>query len=231
MDPDALRSVAEAAGPAALLVGLAAGLLFSVNPVALAAIPVSLAYVTRTHRSGEAVTFGAAFIAGMIVVHVAIGAIAGLGGSWVEAVLGRWWGLVVGPLLIMLGIAWAGWVRLPIPAIALRGQRPAGTLGALLFGGIFAVAVCPVCTPALVVLTGVALASGSPLLGAMLLLAFAIGRAIPIAAGTWFVGWAKQRPAVAAYARAFEVAGGVVLIASGLYMLNAQFFWIPDLAI
>jgi cytochrome c-type biogenesis protein len=35
---------------------------------------------------------------------------------------------------------------------------------------------------------------------------------------------------LAPYRRIFEMAGGVTLIASGLYMLNAYFFWVPALA-
>lgn len=167
----------------------------------------------------------------MIVAHLVVGAAAGVGGSWIEAAVGRWWGLVIGPVLIVLGLAWPGWLRLPLPAIALRARRPAGPLGALVLGITFAVAVCPVCTPALMVLVGVAFASGSPVLGALLLGAFAVGRAVPVAAGAWAIGWMKDRPGLAVYRRGFEVAGGAVLIAAGLYMLNAYFFWIPALAV
>lgn len=51
MDGEALRQATEALGPVALGIGFLAGLAFSVNPIALAAIPVSLAYVTRA-RAG-----------------------------------------------------------------------------------------------------------------------------------------------------------------------------------
>ena len=46
MDIESLRATLEQAGAASLLVGFLAGFLFSFNPVAVAAIPVSLAYVT-----------------------------------------------------------------------------------------------------------------------------------------------------------------------------------------
>ena len=230
MDADALRQAVEAIGPVALGIGFLTGLVFSFNPVALAAIPVSLAYVTRARQRDQAVKLGAMFVVGMLLTHIAIGAIAGLGGRWIELAVGRWWGLIVGPVLILLGMLWPGWLRLPLPPIALRARRPAGPAGALLFGAVFSVAICPVCTPALVVLTGVAVASGSALLGALLLLAFALGRVVPMAAGAWAVGWIKNRPALNTYRKGFEIAGGLVLIASGLYMLNAYYFWVPALA-
>ena len=73
-------------------------------------------------------------------------------------------------------------------------------------------------------------ALGSPLLGIVLLLAFALGRAIPIAIGAWAIGWLESLKSLAKYGRAFEVFGGVALISTGLYMLNVYFFVIPALA-
>lgn len=230
MDPDALRQAAEQMGFAAVGISFLAGLFFSLNPVAMAAIPVSLAYVTKAREARQAATFGTMFILGMVATHVVLGVAAGLGGRWVEYVIGRFWGPVIGPILILLGLMWPGWVRLPLPAFAVRVKRPSGAVGAFLFGIPFSIAVCPVCTPALLVLLGVAAGLGSPFMGAILLMAFALGRAIPIALGATAVGWLENLKRLAPYRRTFEVGGGLVLIAAGLYMLNAFFFWVPALA-
>ena len=230
MEIDALRSTAEQASAVSLGVGLLTGFLFSLNPVALAAIPVSLAYVTKAHETKRALLYGTMFILGMIATHVLLGLAAALGGAWVERLLGRQWGLVLGPLLILLGLAWPGWVKLPIPQLAVRAKRATSLWGAFALGAPFSVAICPFCTPALVVLLGVAASVGSVLFGALLLLAFAVGRAIPIALGAWSVGWIQNLRGLAAYGRAFEILGGALLVASGLYMLNAYFIWIPSLA-
>jgi cytochrome c-type biogenesis protein len=229
VDVEQLQAVAQQATFASVIVGFTAGLLFSFNPVSLAAIPVSLAYVTKAHDQRLAVHYAAAFVLGMLLVHVALGAIAGLGGLWVQKLLGRYWGLVLGPLLIVLGLAWPGWIRLRLPQIALRARRATTVWGAGALGAAFAVAICPFCTPALVVLLGVAAGLGSVLFGAALLLAFAIGRAIPILLGGWAVGALESMKPLGRFQRAFEVAGGVVLILMGLYMLNAFFLVIPEL--
>jgi len=174
--------------------------------------------------------FGSMFLLGMILTHVVLGLIAGLGGKWASEVTGRAWGLFLGPLLIILGLMWAGWLRVPLPSFGFRATRPTAAWGAFLLGIPFAVAVCPVCTPALVVLLGAAAGIGSFLFGVVLLLAFALGRAVPIALGAFAVGWLENLKSLSHYRRGFEIAGGLTLIAMGLYMLNAVLFWIPQLA-
>lgn len=230
MDADSLRQAVEQSRSAAIGVGFLAGLFFSVNPIAIAAIPVSLAYVTRAREKPMALRFGAMFILGLIVTHVALGLAAGWSGRWVESLLGRYWGLVLGPLLILMGLVWPGWVKLPLPAASFKVRRATGMWGAFALAVPFSVAICPVCTPALVALLGVVAAIGSPLLGVAILLAFAIGRSVPIAAGAWAVGWLEGFKPLARFQRAFDIAGGVVLVLAGLYMLNVYYLIVPELA-
>ena len=73
MDAEVVRQTAEHAGIFALAIGFLAGLVFGFNPVALASIPVSLAYVTKARAPREAIFFGIAFTVGMIVVQVLLG--------------------------------------------------------------------------------------------------------------------------------------------------------------
>lgn len=230
MDLDGLQQAVRHAGAAALAVSFLAGLFFSFNPVALAAIPVSLAYVTKARAPRQALVFGAMFVAGMVLTHALLGAAAGLGGEAVQSLLGRHWGLVLGPWLIVMGLMWPGWLRLPFKGLSFRARRVGGAWGAFALGVPFAIAVCPVCTPALIVLLGVTAGTGSPAWGALLLLAFALGRALPIALGATVVGWLEHLRPLSRYQRAFDVAGGVTLVAMGLYMLNAYFFVVPALA-
>ena len=230
MDLETLRSTLEQASLASLGVGFTVGFIFSFNPVALAAIPVSLAYVTKAHETRKAVLFGGMFILGLIVTHVLMGFIAGFGGLWVQKIMGREWGLVLGPLLILLGLMWPGWIKLPLPSVTFRAKRATNGWGAFLLGIPFSVAICPFCTPALVILLGVATGIGSPLFGATLLLAFALGRSVPIILGAWAIGWLEGLKALRHSQRIFEIIGALLLILSGLYMLNAYFYLIPELA-
>jgi cytochrome c-type biogenesis protein len=230
MDLESLKATLEQASLASIAIGVLAGFLFSFNPVALAAIPVSLGYVTKAREPRQAITFGGMFILGLIVTHVLLGLIVSLGGQWVQGVLGREWAWVLGPLLIVLGLMWPGWIKVPLPSIPLRARRAATAWGAFGLAVPFSVALCPFCTPALVILLGVAAGVGSPLFGSLLLLAFALGRAVPIIIGAVAVGWLQSLRRLARYQKVFEAIGGVVLILAGLYLLNTVLYLIPSLA-
>lgn len=231
MDLQALQAVARQAGPAGLGLGFLAGFLFSFNPVAVAAIPVSLAYVTKAHEVRRTTLYAGMFILGMIVIHMLLGFVAGLDGKWVQQLLGRYWGVVLGPVLILLGAMWPGWIRWKLPALPIRARRVSGPLGAFLLGIPFSVAICPFCTPAMVILLGIAATIGSPLYAIVLLLAFALGRAVPILIGAVAIGWLESFQCLARHQKAFEVTGGLILILAGLYMLNAYYIVIPALAV
>ncbi|MDT8835827.1 sulfite exporter TauE/SafE family protein [Paraburkholderia fungorum] len=231
MNIESLRATLEQASLASLGIGFLLGFVFTFNPVALAAIPVSLAYVTKAREPKMATWYGGMFILGMVTAQTLLGLVAGLGGQWVAKLVGREWGVVLGPLLIVLGLMWPGWIRMPLPSISVRGKRAGSGWGAAALGASFAVAVCPFCTPALVVLLGIAAGIGSPLFGATLLFAFAMGRAVPVILGAAAVGWLENLSTLQRYHKTFEIAGAVTLVLAGLYMLNAYFFVIPQLAI
>jgi len=203
--------------------GFVTGFIFSFNPVAIAAIPVALAYVTKAHETKRAVWLGGAFIAGLIVTHIVLGVAASLGGDWVKSVMGRWWGLILGPLLIALGFIWPGWLKLRLPWLSFRGRMVSGMWGAFLLAIPFSVAICPFCTPALLVMLTAAAGIGSVPFGIALLGAFAVGRSMPIILGALGVGWLESLKVFTRWQKAFEVAGGLALIGSGAYLINEYF--------
>ena len=227
MELETLRQLASQSVGVASGISLLAGLFFSLSPLSIAALPVPLAYVTRAREPREAARYGLAFIAGLIAAHALLGAAAGLGGQGVQALAGRWWGLLLGPWLIVLGLLWTGWIKLPLPALGFKAKRVGSGWSAFLLGIPFSVAVCPSCTPALVVLLGAAAASGSPLFGAAMLISFAIGRAIPLAVAAATMEWIEQLKPLGRFRRAFELSGSVLLMLTGLYLLNGYFAIFP----
>lgn len=143
---------------------------------------------------------------------------AALGGAWAQSLLSRQWGVILGPVLILLGLLWTGWLKIPLPWLPLRGKRAATLWGAFLLGMPFTVGICPVCSPGLWIGLGVS-ASG------LLMLAFALGRVIPLAVGAVSIGWLENLKTIERWRPGFEIAGGITLMIVGVYLLNEYYFW------
>lgn len=226
MDLGFVQVVLERPSLAGLGLGFLAGFVFSFNAVAVAAIPVTLAYVTRAHEPRRALWLGGAFIAGLLATHALLGVAASFGGEWFNDIMGRWWGLVLGPVLIVLGLLWPGWLKLRIPWFSMRAPAVSGAWGAFLLAVPFSVAVCPICTPALLVMLTAAAGIGSLSFGLALLVAFALGRSVPIILGALAVGWLESLKALTRWQKLFEIAGGLTLIFSGAYLIQ-QYYEMP----
>lgn len=80
MDTESLAATVQIASPTALAFSFMAGLMFSFNQVALAAMPVSLAYATKARAPRQALVLGGTFLVGMLLAPGLLGAAAGLGG-------------------------------------------------------------------------------------------------------------------------------------------------------
>lgn len=224
MDLETLQLALQEASITGLGAGFLAGFIFAFNPMVFASIPVVLAYVTKAHEPRRATLMGSAFVIGLLMSHAVLGVTAALGGAWASNIMGRIWGLVLGPILIVLGLLWSGWLKLHIPWFSMRGRPTGGVWGAFLLGIPFTVALCPMCTPALLVTVTASAAIGSVPFGLALLLAFGLGRSVPILLGAWGVGWLETLTPFTRYHKLIEVVGGVTLILTGLYLLNEYLF-------
>jgi len=219
-----LKDTLQTASWAGIGIAFLTGFLFSFNPVSFASVPMMLAYVTKAHEKRQALYMGAAFVLGLIVTHVSLGVAAALGGEWVSGIMGRQWGLLLGPVLIVMGLMWAGVINFRTRWFGVKGRKVTGLWGAFLLGIPFSVAVCPFCTPALLVTLTASAAIGSVSFGFALLLAFALGRSIPIILGAWSMGWLESLQILSRHQKSLEVIAGIVLIIVGLYLLNEYFF-------
>lgn len=207
-----------------LVASFSGGFLFSFNPVSFASIPISIAYVTKARSFRRALILGGAFVVGTILTHVILGVAAALGGDWMNGVMGRQWGLLLGPILILLGLIWTGWFNLSIPWFSARGQRVATVWGAFLLAIPFTVGVCPACSPGLWVVLAASAGIGSAPYAALLLFLFALGRTLPVIAGTLSIGWLESLRALSRWQKPLEVSGGVTLMLVGIYLLNQSLF-------
>ena len=219
LDIDTMKQVLDEPSLLGIGLGFLAGLVFSFNPVSFASIPVVLAYVTKAHEQRRAIILGGAFVMGMLVTHAALGAATALSGNWAQQLMGRQWALLLGPLLIVLGLMWPGWLKFRLPWLSVRGRQVSGVWGAFLLGIPFSVAICPFCTPALLVTLTASTSIGSVPFGVALLTSFAVGRSIPILLGAWSMGWLESLQMLAHHQKKVEIIAGITLMLTGIYML------------
>ncbi len=107
------QALAHASFFTAISISFLAGLVFNFNPVSLAVLPTSLVYVTKARKGRQMMVLGGTLIAGFMLSHALMGLVAGFGGLEVKRLVGRFWGIILGPPLILLGLVWQGWVRIP----------------------------------------------------------------------------------------------------------------------
>ncbi|WP_248884239.1 cytochrome c biogenesis CcdA family protein [Acidithiobacillus acidisediminis] len=226
MVPDVLRHPSFAA----LALGFGVGFLFSFEPLALASLGMGITFVTRGQSRSSSLWLTGAFLLGMILTQAFLGGAAAEGGHWVHGIMGRQWGVVLGPVAILLGLLWAGLIKIRLSWFSMRAMKVEGPLGAFMLGIPFAVAVCPFCTPALLVMLTASASVHSLPFGVALLSAFAVGRSLPVLTGATGLAWLERFPGMEQSLPALKVMGGVVMIAMGLYLLNGYFYWLPSLA-
>jgi len=66
-------------------------------------------------------------------------------------------------------------------------------------------------------------AIGSVPFGAALLLAFAIGRSIPVALGALGMGWLENFKVLSKHQKFFEVFAGILLVLAGIYVIRQYY--------
>jgi cytochrome c-type biogenesis protein len=165
------------------------------------------------------------FIIGFTAVFVALGALAGVLGGVVDR---RVFEEVAGFVLVVIGLAFAHLLPMPQRIVApglLIGARDSGSN--VLLGGAFAVCAAPCVSPILVSALVLAGSSSTLAQGAVLLLAYSLGLAIPfVLAGVVFVPamgsfrWLRDR------FHYFELVGGLVLVALGLLFFFGRLWWL-----
>jgi cytochrome c biogenesis protein CcdA len=204
------------------------GVLTSISPCPLATNIAALSFVGRHVGSPrQALLAGALYALGRTLAYVALAALviaALLSMVDVSATLQRLAARVLGPLLIVIGVALLGVIPLPSfgGGLASRSERlaAAGVWGAVPLGVVFALAFCPV-SAALFFgsLVPIAIGHDAPLALPAL---YGVGTSIPVlgfavlvAAGSASLGTAYERARrIERWARP---ATGVVFILAGIH--------------
>ena len=225
-----LQTLSAASLAAFLLVG-AAGLVMGVAPSSLPMYSVVVgsvaARIGRPSGPRRALLFALGFALGIAAADALIGALFGLFGQAVIAVLGRNLGLMnllIGLLLAAVGLAMLRVIRVPWLRLNAQPRELKSFGGAFALGLPFGFSTCPACTPMTLPILGAAAATGSLWLGAALMFVFGLARGAPLLVAAVATDVVKLVPRVAPLMPWIERSGGVLVLVAALYFFYLSAF-------
>ena len=208
----------------------AAGLLSFVTPCVLPLVPGYLSAVSGAQvgvGGRRVVAASLPFIAGFTAVFVALGAVAGAAGGFLDD--RRLLGMVAGLIVVVFGFALMGllpfpWLDRMVAPELVEGARRRGSRA--LLGGAFGVCAAPCIGPVLASILALASEGSTAAEGSLLLLVYSAGLAVPfVLVGLGFdraMGasrWLRDRYGV------LRVVSGGLLVGLGLLLFFDRFWW------
>ena len=217
--------VGFAAIPLALALGFLSAIVSACCTLPVLGIIVGYAGARKDNSRKANLLSAGAFFLGAVLSLVILGAVAAMVGQVAQGTLGRYWKLFAGVLAIVLGLGALNLLpfKLPQRKAKFGARSPSGGIvGALLFGiiGGGAVSVSSLaCNPGIFIIIGAAVLQGVTLWMTGILVAYAIGFALPLGAlmlGVSFGAAAIKFKGVETVVRGFA---GAILVAAGFYFL------------
>ena len=215
---------------------LVAGMVSFTSPCCLPLLPGYVSYVSglasKDTGAGTDVTVlsrrrvltgSALFVLGFSAVFTLLGLTASALGVLLLRNL-RTLNLVAGILVVAMGLAMVGLLRLPVLQRRVQfdlrrvGRGPAG---AFPLGAAFAFGWTPCVGPVLASVLATAATTATLGRGALLLAAYSLGLGLPFLLLAWWLAAGHRRPQwLGRNSRRIEVAGGLVLVGMGLALLS-----------
>lgn len=228
-DPQQFTEVFAQVSLWALLLAFFLGLLSTITPTTFALVPVVAGYVGASARSRPAAWGRAlAFLGGLTLVNVAIGALFGAAGALAQELIGGnvvFWNALAGLLTLWVGLAALRVVPLPLPALPTPDAPSSSWWGAFALGLPFGLVTCPTCVPLMVPVALGAAATGAAWYGGLLFLVFAVGRGLPLLVIGGAAGLFKELKGMSRHMPTVERASALLLLVAAAYFLSQAVWW------
>ena len=213
----------------ALPVALLAGLVSFFSPCVVPLLPGYLSYATglgaaevvegSPHR-GRMLAGASLFVLGFAVVFVITGVVAGSAGRLLAEyrdVITR----VLGVLIIVLGLIFAGVLRIGQRDLRIHRVPAVGVAAAPLIGVVFALGWTPCLSPTLGVVVNLGFNEGTAVRGGLLGFVYALGLGIPfVIAGLAFTKMARAVAFLRERQQLIMQIGGVLMIVVGVLLVT-----------
>lgn len=213
-----------------LLFAFGVGLLLTFTPCVLPMIPILMGVIVG--QSGEQPTkmragmLSVSYVMGTAVTYSVAGWLAGATGAQLQAYMQNPWGIgVVVVILIILALSMFGFYEIQMPSaiqsrLQMRSQNvKGGSMTGTFFLGLISALIVGACvTPLLMLVLGIAVQSGDPVLGASMMFAMAMGMGVFLVA--MGVGAGHLLPKAGAWMDTVKYVFGVLLIGVAIYLLT-----------
>ncbi len=209
--------------PWAYLIVFVGGIVTSLGPCNMAMIPLVIGFVggQKDLTRGRSLALSTAFAVGLAITLMSLGVFVSIVGGFMGGIGGAWY-YAVAAVCILMGMQWAGIISLPLLDWGGRQResiKRRGLAGALLLGLVSGFVASGCATPALAAILTLVMSEGAIAYGASLLLAYGLGRGVPVVLFGTFVGLVKLMPRMMQWTARLERLSGLTLIATGLYFL------------
>jgi cytochrome c-type biogenesis protein len=203
-----------------------AGLLVGIAPSSFPLISIASGFGAAASADGSdrrhrGLRLALGFVLGIVTIDTALGAVFGLAGFAVMRVIAPLLApafALLAALLTVIGLALLRVVRIRVPVLVPTPRMPSNFLSAYLLGLPFGLSSCPACTPLLLPVLGAASFTADPLLGAVLMFSFGVGRGVPVVVAGELTGTLRRLLRSWILVAWFERVSGVLFLLAAVYV-------------